>query len=93
LLKGIVVLCFYSKRIENVVLYAGIMVNIIVPVFGRKHLVKAPNNIAHLLERLALFTFILFGVSAVSTLSVQVCKIALENMRNKSSKVATAGYF
>lgn len=74
-------------------LYAGIMVDIIVPVFGRKYLIKAPNNIAHLLERFALFTFFLFGVSVVSTLSVQVCKIALKNMRNKSSKVATAGYF
>ena len=44
--------------------------DIIVPFWGRKYLVKAPINTAHLLERFALLTLILFGESVVSTLAV-----------------------
>ncbi|WP_397539806.1 low temperature requirement protein A [Rummeliibacillus pycnus] len=61
---------FFDSWIRYAVLYAGIAVDIIVPIYGRKYLVKAPTNIAHLLERFALLTLILFGESVVSTLSV-----------------------
>ncbi|WP_310178624.1 low temperature requirement protein A [Neobacillus niacini] len=61
---------FFDSWIRYAVLYAGIMVDIILPVFGRKYLVKALTNTAHLLERFALLTLILFGESVVSTLFV-----------------------
>jgi low temperature requirement protein LtrA len=61
---------FLDSWIRYAVLYAGIFVDILVPIFGRKYLVKAPTNTAHLLERFALLTLILFGESVVSILSV-----------------------
>ncbi|MGF9853561.1 low temperature requirement protein A [Bacillus paramobilis] len=61
---------FFDSWIRYAVLYAGIIFDIIIPFFGRKYLVKAPTNTAHLLERFALLTLILFGESVVSTLSV-----------------------
>ncbi|EEK44173.1 MULTISPECIES: low temperature requirement protein A [Bacillus] len=61
---------FFESWIRYVVLYAGILFDIIVPFWGRKYLVKAPINTAHLLERFALLTLILFGESVVSTLAV-----------------------
>ncbi|MEH7482657.1 low temperature requirement protein A [Neobacillus drentensis] len=61
---------FFDSWIRFAVLYAGIIVDVIVPVFGRKYLVKALTNTAHLLERFALLTLILFGESVVSTLFV-----------------------
>jgi low temperature requirement protein LtrA len=61
---------FFDSWIRYAVLYAGIIVDIIVPIFGRKYLVKAPTNTAHLLERFASLTLILFGESVVSTLFV-----------------------
>ncbi|MFD0767510.1 low temperature requirement protein A [Bacillus sp. CGMCC 1.60114] len=61
---------FFDSWIRYALLYAGIIVDIIVPIFGRKYLVKAPPNTAHLLERFALLTLILFGESVVSTISV-----------------------
>ncbi|WP_028399456.1 low temperature requirement protein A [Ectobacillus panaciterrae] len=61
---------FFDSWIRYTVLYAGVIVDIIVPVYGRKYLVKVPTNTAHLLERFALLTLILFGESVVSTLSV-----------------------
>ncbi|ENQ3078267.1 low temperature requirement protein A [Bacillus cereus] len=70
---GIIISCFsifFDSWIRYAVLYAGIIVDIIVPFFGRKYLVKSPTNTAHLLERFALLTLILFGESVVSTLSV-----------------------
>ena len=60
----------FESWIRYVVLYAGILFDIIVPFWGRKYLVKAPINTAHLLERFALLTLILFGESVVSTLAV-----------------------
>lgn len=61
---------FFNSWIRYAVLYAGIIVDIIMPVFGRKYLVNAPTNTAHLLERFALLTLILLGESVVSTLFV-----------------------
>ena len=51
----------FESWIRYVVLYAGILFDIIVPFWGRKYLVKAPINTAHLLERFALLTLILLG--------------------------------
>ncbi|MEH7116662.1 low temperature requirement protein A [Neobacillus vireti] len=61
---------FFDSWIRYALLYAGIIVDVFVPIFGRKYLVKAPTNTAHLLERYALLTLILFGESVVSTLFV-----------------------
>lgn len=52
---------FFESWIRYVVLYAGILFDIIVPFWGRKYLVKAPINTSHLLERFALLTLILLG--------------------------------
>jgi low temperature requirement protein LtrA len=46
------------------------LVDILVPVIGRRILEKVPPNTAHLLERFGLFTIILFGKALVSTLAV-----------------------
>ncbi|WP_192603136.1 low temperature requirement protein A [Bacillus sp. OAE603] len=61
---------FFDSWMRYVILYAGIIVDIIVPILGRKYLVKAPINPAHLLERFALFTLILFGESVISTITI-----------------------
>ncbi|MBV7506471.1 low temperature requirement protein A [Bacillus sp. sid0103] len=61
---------FFSSWVRYAVLYAGILVDMIVPIIGRKYLVKVPTHTAHLLERFALLTLILFGESVVSILSV-----------------------
>ncbi|MEK5029616.1 low temperature requirement protein A [Paenibacillus sp. FSL M7-1046] len=70
---GIVISCFslfFDSSVRYLFLYAGIAVDIIVPLLGRKILVKTPIHTAHLLERFALFTLILLGESVVSMLSV-----------------------
>ncbi len=70
---GIIISCcsiFFDSSLRYVILYAGIAVDILVPLIGRKNLVKTPIHIAHLLERFALFTLILLGESVVSMLSV-----------------------
>ncbi|MEM5013118.1 low temperature requirement protein A [Niallia taxi] len=61
---------FFDSWIRYFILYLGILIDIIVPMLGRKYLVKVPTNTAHLLERFGLFTTILFGESLVSTLAV-----------------------
>ncbi|MDQ7862646.1 low temperature requirement protein A [Peribacillus frigoritolerans] len=61
---------FFDSWLRYAVLYLGILVDIIVPILGRKCLEKVPTNTAHLLERFGLFTIILFGEALVSTLAV-----------------------
>ena len=60
----------FDSWLRYAVLYLGILVDIIVPILGRKCLEKVPTNTAHLLERFGLFTIILFGEALVSTLAV-----------------------
>jgi low temperature requirement protein LtrA len=61
---------FFDSWIRYAVLYAGIIVDMILPIIGHKYLVKVPPNTAHLLERFALLTLILFGESVISILAV-----------------------
>lgn len=61
---------FFDSWMRYAVLYLGIFVDMIVPIIGRKNLIKVPTNTAHLLERFGLFTIILFGEALVSTLAV-----------------------
>jgi low temperature requirement protein LtrA len=61
---------FFDSWVRYVVLYAGIIVDILLPLIGRKYLVKSPINTHHLLERFSLFTLILLGESVVSILAV-----------------------
>ncbi|MDH6430855.1 low temperature requirement protein LtrA [Paenibacillus sp. PastH-3] len=61
---------FFDSWMRYVVLYAGITVDILLPLVGRKYLVKSPINTHHLLERFSLFTLILLGESVVSILAV-----------------------
>lgn len=70
---GIVISCsslFFDSWVRYLILYAGIAVDIIVPLIGRAYLIKTPIHTAHLLERFALFTLILLGESVISMLSV-----------------------
>lgn len=70
---GVIISClsiFFDSWIRYAVLYIGILVDILVPILGRKCLEKIPTNTAHLLERFGLLTLILFGESVVSTLFV-----------------------
>lgn len=61
---------FFDSWIRYAVLYAGIAVDILLPLIGRKYLVKSPVNTHHLLERFSLFTLILLGESVISILAV-----------------------
>ncbi|SEB81335.1 low temperature requirement protein A [Paenibacillus sp. GP183] len=61
---------FFDSWIRYAVLYAGIAVDILIPLIGRKYLVKTPINTYHLLERFSLFTLILLGESVISILAV-----------------------
>ncbi|WP_340031635.1 low temperature requirement protein A [Paenibacillus sp. FSL K6-1122] len=61
---------FFDSWLRYVILYAGIAVDIILPLIGRKNLVKVPVQTHHLLERFALFTLILLGESVVSIIAV-----------------------
>ncbi|KKI90841.1 low temperature requirement protein A [Bacillus sp. SA1-12] len=61
---------FFDSWVRYAILYTGILIDILVPVLGRKCLEKVPPNTAHLLERFGLFTIILFGEALISTLTV-----------------------
>ncbi|OCT11272.1 low temperature requirement protein A [Paenibacillus pectinilyticus] len=61
---------FFDSWVRYAILYAGIIVDVMLPLLGRKYLVKSPINTAHLLERFSLFTLILLGESVVSILTV-----------------------
>ncbi|KRF13351.1 low temperature requirement protein A [Paenibacillus sp. Soil787] len=61
---------FFDSWIRYAVLYAGITVDILLPLIGRHYLVKSPINTHHLLERFSLFTLILLGESVISILTV-----------------------
>lgn len=51
---------FFDSWIRYAVLYFGILIDIIIPLLGRKCLEKVSTNTAHLLERFGLFSIILF---------------------------------
>lgn len=61
---------FFDSWVRYAVLYAGIALDIILPLTGRKILLKTPTNTHHLLERFSLFALILLGESVVSILAV-----------------------
>ncbi|MDN4525605.1 low temperature requirement protein A [Fictibacillus fluitans] len=61
---------FFDSWIRYAVLYAGIAIDMLMPIAGRRYLVKGPPQTAHLLERFGLLTLILFGETVVSTLAV-----------------------
>jgi low temperature requirement protein LtrA len=61
---------FFDSWIRYAVLYAGIAIDIMLPLIGRRYLVKTPTHTHHLLERFALFTLILLGESVISILAV-----------------------
>jgi low temperature requirement protein LtrA len=61
---------FFDSWVRYAVLYAGIIVDMVLPILGHKYLVRVTTNTAHLLERFALLTLILFGESVVSILAV-----------------------
>ncbi|MDM5200442.1 low temperature requirement protein A [Fictibacillus enclensis] len=61
---------FFDSWVRYAVLYAGIVIDMLMPIVGRHHLRKGPPNTAHLLERFGLLTLILFGETVVSTLAV-----------------------
>ncbi|MBD0378614.1 low temperature requirement protein A [Paenibacillus sedimenti] len=61
---------FFDSWIRYAVLYAGIAIDILLPLIGRQYLVKSPINTHHLLERFSLFTLILLGESVISILAV-----------------------
>lgn len=61
---------FFDSWIRYAVLYFGILIDIIIPLLGRKCLEKVPTNTAHLLERFGLFSIIHFGEALISTLAM-----------------------
>lgn len=70
---GIVIsLCsvFFDDTWRYVLLYLGIVVDIIVPMFGRKYLKNSPVDSEHLIERFSQFTTILFGEMLVGTIVI-----------------------
>ncbi len=72
-LIGIVIsLCslFFDSWIRYLILYIGIFVDMLIPIFGHKYLKKVPVHLGHLFERFGLFTIILFGESIVSLIAI-----------------------
>ena len=61
---------FFDSWLRYAILYAGIALDIIIPLAGRRILVKTPANTHHLLERFSLFALILLGEAVVSILAV-----------------------
>jgi low temperature requirement protein LtrA len=61
---------FFDSWVRYAVLYAGIAIDIALPLIGRRHLLKTPINTHHLLERFSLFTLILLGEIVISILAV-----------------------
>ncbi|RNB90724.1 low temperature requirement protein A [Brevibacillus fluminis] len=61
---------FFDSWIRYALLYAGIVIDILLPLIGRKYLVRSPIQTHHLLERFALFTLILLGESVISIITV-----------------------
>lgn len=61
---------FFDSWVRYLILYAGIAVDVLLPIIGRRILAHTPINTHHLLERFALFTLILLGELVVSTLAV-----------------------
>lgn len=60
---------FFDFWMRYFVLYLGIFIDMLIPVFGRKFLFKTPIDTSHLLERFGLFTIILFGESIISIIA------------------------
>jgi low temperature requirement protein LtrA len=61
---------FFDSWIRYAVLYAGIAVDILLPLLGRRILIKTPINTHHLLERFSLFALILLGELVISIFTV-----------------------
>ncbi|KRE72920.1 low temperature requirement protein A [Paenibacillus sp. Soil750] len=61
---------FFDSWFRYLILYAGIAVDILLPLISRRYLVKTPIHTHHLLERFAMFTLILLGESVISILAV-----------------------
>ncbi|MUT64908.1 low temperature requirement protein A [Paenibacillus sp. NEAU-GSW1] len=60
----------FDPPVRYILLYTGIVIDMIIPILGRRLLKRMPAHTSHLLERFGLFTIILFGESIVSTLTV-----------------------
>lgn len=60
---------FFDSWVRYLVLYIGIVFDILIPIFGRKYLFMVPTDMDHLLNRFGLFTIILFGQSIVSIIA------------------------
>lgn len=52
------------------ILYAGIIIDMMVPIIGRRRLYLSPVNMGHLLERFGLLTIIVLGEAIISILAV-----------------------
>ncbi|SHF02602.1 Low temperature requirement protein LtrA [Seinonella peptonophila] len=79
---------FFDSWMRYLILYAGIFIDVLIPVIGRKYLKKVPAHIEHLLERFGLFTIILFGESIVSLIVV----LNLENPNWRTIAFAFVSY-
>ncbi|WP_375142584.1 low temperature requirement protein A [Metabacillus idriensis] len=60
----------FDSWIRYFILYLGIAVDILIPLWGRRHIKKVPINTPHLVERFGLLTIILFGEMIVSIVKV-----------------------
>lgn len=61
---------FFDSYWRYFFLYLGIAIDIIIPLLGRKYLVKSPVDSNHLIERFSQFTTILFGEMLVGTILI-----------------------
>jgi low temperature requirement protein LtrA len=60
---------WFERPWNYAVLYVGLAFDLVVPLFGRRHLARAPVEGHHLPERFALLTIILLGESVASLVS------------------------
>ncbi|MCA0981056.1 low temperature requirement protein A [Exiguobacterium aestuarii] len=61
---------FFDGSFRYVVLYLGIIIDLVVPIIGRKRLAMTPIHLGYLLERFGLLTIIVLGESIISILAV-----------------------
>lgn len=61
---------FFDESIRYIILYSGIVIDIIIPLFNGNILKKVPIHLGHLIERISLLCMITFGEAIVSIVLV-----------------------
>lgn len=61
---------FFDGSLRYFILFLGMFLDIVIPLFNHNRLNSAPVDVAHLAERLGLFTLITFGETVVALIGI-----------------------